>query len=245
MGALQYNAGRYEQAIASFSAFDGRLAASPWRPNARLGHGLALLKLKRPAEAIKQFDAVLAATSSGAELSEQALRGKVQAALEMKDYSAVERWAAEFQRQFPKSPIAADVQRMFARSLVERKQYAQAVALLESSIGGHRTGRLGPQDLENRYLVAVSYEGLGRYEDALAALLPVVDNASGPLKADAELTHGSLLLALRKYADAIGPLENFLAGKPTGDAEVKARGELAICWRGPAKSRKPSGCMPS
>ena len=64
-GALQYNAGRYEQAIASFSAFDGRLAASPWRPNARLGHGLALLKLKRPAEAIKQFDAVLAATSSG------------------------------------------------------------------------------------------------------------------------------------------------------------------------------------
>ena len=157
----------------------------------------------------------------------------------------MERWAAEFQRQFPKSPIAADVQRMFARSLVERKQYAQAVALLESSIGGHRTGRLGPQDLENRYLVAVSYEGLGRYEDALAALLPVVDNASGPLKADAELTHGSLLLALRKYADAIGPLENFLAGKPTGDVEVKARGELAICSRGPAKSRKPSGCMPS
>ena len=43
LGALQYNAGRYEQAIASFSAFDQRLAASPWRPNAQLGHGLAQL----------------------------------------------------------------------------------------------------------------------------------------------------------------------------------------------------------
>ncbi len=118
---------------------------------------------------------------------------------------------------------------MLARSLVERKQYARAVALLESVIGRNRTGRLGPQDLENRYLLAVSYEGLSRYEDALAALLPVVDNVSGPLKADAELTHGSLLLALRKYADAIAPLEAFLAGRPTGDAEVKARGELAIC----------------
>ena len=63
--------------------------------------------------------------------------------------------------------------------------------------------RLGPQDLENRYLLAVSYEGLGRYEDALAAVLPVVDNAGGSLKADAELTRGSLLLALKKYAEAI------------------------------------------
>ena len=229
LGALQYNVGRYEQAIVSFSAFDDRLAASPWRPNAWLGHGLALLKLKRPAEAIKQFDAVLAATVSGAELSEQALRGQVQAALDMKEYAAEDRWVALFQERFPKSPIAGDVQRMLARSLVERKQYARAVALLESLIGGNRTGRLGPQDLENRYLLAVSYEGLNRYDDALAAVLPVVNNAGGPLKADAELTHGSLLIALRKYADAIGPLEAFLAGKPAGDADVKARGELAIC----------------
>ena len=238
-GALQYNVGRYEQAIASFSAFADRLAASPWRPNAWLGHGLALLKLKRPAEAIKQFDAVLAATASGAELSEQALRGKVQAALDMKDYAAEDRWVALFQKRFPRSAVTGDVQRMFARSLVERKQYDRAVALLESLIGGNRTGRPGPPDLENRYLLAVGYEGLARYDDALAALLPVVDNANGPLKAEAELTHGSLLMAMRKYADAIPPIEAFLAGKPTGDAEVKARGELAICCAAPAKSRKP------
>ena len=83
-----------------------------------------LVETQAAAEAIKQFDAVLAAKSSGEELSEQALRGKIQAALDMKDYAAVDREAAEFEKQFPKSPIADDVQRMLARSLVERKQYA-------------------------------------------------------------------------------------------------------------------------
>ena len=84
-------------------------------------------------------------------------------------------------------------------------------------------------DLESRYLLAVAYEGLNRNEEALAALLPVVDGADGTLKAEAQLAQGSLLLAMKKYALAIPPLEAVLAGKPAADAEAKALGELAIC----------------
>ena len=133
LGALQYAAGRYDQALKSFAAFEDRLAASSWRPNARLGRGLALLKLNRPAEAVKQFDAVLATPSAGAELFQQAARGKVQAALQMKDYAAVDRDAADFGRRFANSPLGGDVRRMLARSLVERKEYARAAALVEPS----------------------------------------------------------------------------------------------------------------
>ena len=61
-------------------------------------------------------------------------------------------------------------------------------------------------------------------------LLPVVDAAEGQLKADAQLTYGSLLLSLKKYAEAIAPLEAFLQGKPEGEAAVKGAGELAICY---------------
>ena len=86
------------------------------------------------------------------------------------------------------------------------------------------------EELENRYLLAVSYEGLKRNEEALVMLGPVVGAATGQLKADAQLTYGSLLLALKKYAEAIGPLEAFWAGKPAGDAAVKAAGELSICY---------------
>ena len=232
LGALQYLAGRYDQAIESFAAFDDRLAKSPWRPNACLGRGLALLKLDRPTEAIRQFDAILAGDSTGEGLLQQALRGKVQAALQVKDYAAVDREAAELDKRFPNSAVRPDVQRMVARSLVERQQFDRAVAQLEPLVGarGVATQEEKRNDLENRYLLAVSYEGLKRPEAALAALLPVLDVADGQLKADAQLTQGSLLLSLKKYAEAIGPLESFLAGQPSGDAAVKAAGELAICY---------------
>lgn len=227
LGALQYASGRYEQAIESFSAFEGRLAASSWQPNARLGCGMSLLKLNRPAEAGKQFDAVLAAAAAGERLQQQAARGKVQAALESKDYAAVDREAAQFEKRFPESEGRAEVQRMFARSLVERKQYTPAVAVLEPLVSGHSPG---PQGLEDRYLLAVSYEELKQYDRALAALLPVLDAATGQLKTNAQLTQGSLLLALKKYGPAIAALEAVVQAKPAGDAAVKALGELAISY---------------
>lgn len=226
LGALHYATGNHRQAIECFAVFDDRLAQSPWRPNAQLGRGLALLKLDRPAEAAKQFDAVLATDTAGEELFQRAMRGKVQAALQSKNHDTVDRLAAQFERQYPNSPIVVGVRRMAARSLIERKRYAPAVTRLEALLAADRGGT---PDLEGRYLLAAAYEGLDRYEDALAALLPVVDAADGPLKADAQLVHGSLLMALKKYAQATRPLEAFLAGKPAGDAEAKALGGLAIC----------------
>ena len=227
LGALQYATGRYEPAIESFSAFETRLAASSWQPNARLGRGLCLLKLQRPDEAVKQFDAVLAAPSSGDELFAQAMRGKIQAALQKKDYAGVDGVAVEFEKRFPKSAVLSDVRRMVARSLVERKEFAKAAAILEPLVAAKTSG---PQDLENRYLLAVSYEGLKRYEDALAALQPVVKDAAGQLKADALLTHGSLLLAVKKYAEGVAPLEAFFQGNPAGESALKGAGALAVCY---------------
>jgi cellulose synthase operon protein C len=231
LGALQYAAGRYDQALESLSTLQQRSAAGAWQPNARLWGGLTLLKLNRPAEAVKQFDAVLATASAGDELLQQAARGKAQAALQVKDYTALDRAAADFEKRFPSSSIGADVRRMLVRSLIERKQYARAAAMLEPMVGSKQGGKpSGQPELENRYLLAASYEGLKRYEEALAALLPVVDAAEGQLKADAQLTYGSLLLAQKKYAEAIAPLEAFQRGKPQGEAAVKAAGELAVCY---------------
>lgn len=242
LGALQYALGKYDAAQQSFAAFDGHFAKSAWQPNARLGCGLALLKLNRPGEAVKQFDAALAAPSADEELLQQAVQGKVQAALQMKDYAAIDRETTAFEKRFPKSPLRNDVRRMLARSLVERKEHQRAVALLESLVAAVPAGGVGQQDLENRYLLAVGYEGMKRYNDALAALLPVVDNAKGPLKFDAQLTQGSLLIALKRYAEAIAPLEAFLAERPSGDVEVKARGELAICYARTKQIDKAKKC---
>ncbi len=298
LGALQYATQKYAEAIETFAAFETRLAESPWRSNARLGRGWALLKLERPDEAkpvfegitsdrkvgiqarywlgltqkaeqdwaaaaqtllaaivaapehelipavrfqagdallragdpeaaAEQFDHVIASPAGDNEWVDDALRGKVQVALQAGDHQALDREAAEFDKRFPKSPLKSDVGRMRARSLVQRKQHGTAVKLLEPLVAAGTSGR---QDLEDRYLLALAYQGLKRHQDALAALLPVLDSAEGRLKSDAQLTHGSLLVAVERYGDAVGPLEAFLAGSPTGDQEVKGRGELAICY---------------
>lgn len=262
LGALQYAAGKYAQAIKTFATFETTLATSPWKSNARLGRGWALRKLGRldeakalfesitsdpkvgiearywlgvvqraqedwaaaagsllaaaaaagpqhrlmpairfhagdallrsgdTAAACRQFDQVIASEVADNQWIDDALFGKVQAALLVKDYQALDRAAAKFDKQFPNSPLKANVHRKLAQSLLDRKQY----------------------------------------EEALAVLLPVLDAADGRLKTDAQLTQGSLLLATGRYADAVRPLNAFLASKPAGDEAVRAWGELAICY---------------
>jgi len=297
LGALQYAAGRLEEALETFHPFESRLANSRWQPTARLGRGWALLKLGRLAEAKsafqsaasdakvgvearywlgltlkseknwqaaaqtlldaaeehpndklagalrfhagdslfhagdtagaeKQFDLVIAASPDN-EWADDAMRGKLRVALQKEDYSALDSQAAQFAARFPKSPFAADVQRMLAQSLVQRKEHERAVEVLEPLVAAGQ-----PQDgvLEDRYLLSVAYESLDRYQDALDVLRPVLKSAAGKLRRDAQLVQASLLMKLKRFDEAIGPLEAFLGTKPTGDEAAAALGNLANCY---------------
>ena len=179
---------------------------------------------RRRDQAVRPGDRLRA---QGNEWIDHAWRGKIQVALNAGDHAAVDRLVAEFAQRLPSSPLAKDVRRLQARSLLERKNYEAAAKLLEP-FGGCR--RKGEQSLEDRYLLAVAYEGLKRYDESLALALPVVDAAKGQLKTDAQLLQGSLLIAKRQFQEAIAPLEAFAATKPVGDAAVKVGGELAICY---------------
>lgn len=204
-------------------------------PDVRFHAGDCLLRAGRPKEAIEQFDLAIAweAMASGAagnEWVDDAIRGKVQAALELKDHAEVDRCAARFRQQFPQSPLAADVHRALAQSLLQRKQHAQAAELIEPLTAA---GTLDGQGVQDRYLLALAYQGLKRDEEALAVVLPVLDSRAidGLLKADALLMQGTLLVAMQRYAEAVKPLEEFLgAADPAGEAVVKGRAELAICY---------------
>jgi TolA-binding protein len=196
-------------------------------PAIRFHAGDALLRAGDPVGACRQFDQVIRCGGEAGQWLEHALRGKVQAAWQSKDHEAVDRQAAEFEQRCHGSPLKADVQLIRAASLVQRKNYQPAVELLEPLVV---SAGQDPRQPDRRYLLATAYEGLGRYEEALAVLLPVVDSATGRLKADAQLRQASVLLAMQRYAEAVTPLEAFLAGKPAGDAAVDAQGKLAICY---------------
>lgn len=296
LGALQYAQNRFEDALATFRAFDTTFAQSSLRSTVQLGRGWALLKLGQTDEAramfqgiladpkvgiearywlgltqkqqkdwkgaattlleaaaaepknrlvpsirlhagdallhsgnvsaaAAQYDQVLAAVGPESDLADDAMRGRAQAALLTKDYVALDRLAADFAARYPKSPLLVDIQRAVARSLIERKEFQRAAEILQPLVAATEAGE---QALENRYLLSLSYEGLQRPQDALNVLTPVLQSANGQLLADAQLTQAAQLVSLKQFQEAIGPLEAYLATKPEGDTEVKARGLLAV-----------------
>jgi len=193
----------------------------------RFHAGDALRRSGDLAGARKQFDALDASTTPDPKWGDDALWGKIQIALAEEDHAEVDRLAARFRERFADSSLRNDVARMQAQSLLKRKEYGRAQRLLEPLIV---VGVSDEQTLADRYLLAQAYQGQRRYDQALSVLLPVIDAAEGQLKADAQLTRGTILLAMQRYADAVEPLETFLKSNPAGDALVKARGELAICY---------------
>jgi TolA-binding protein len=198
----------------------------------------ALLRAGRLPEAVEQFDLVIDTTPIDNEWLDDAVRGKVQAALRAKGYKTLDRLAAEFTGQFPTSPLRADVERMLGRSLLEREQFGRAIEVLEPLVQSRDGATPG---LEDHYLLALAYEGAGRWEEGLAAIEPVLQSAEegSRLRADARLAQGSLLVALKRFDEAVKPLEQFLSTEsdgdgpngdlPDGDIIVKGKAQLAIC----------------
>lgn len=297
LGALQYAAGRFDEAAETFAALEQDFPASSWNAQARLGRAWALMKLLRrdqakplleslaadpsvglqarywlgliqkadgdaPAAAAtlldaanaagddplapamrfhagdalllggqveaaaREFDAVVVWHDGNHEWLDDALCGKLRAAIKAGDPTAVDRAAAEFDRRAAKSPLRAEVQTLLARSLLERQRPDEAAALLEPLIAPEGFDQ---RSLERRFLLALAYERTKRQAHALDVLRPVVEKATGTLKADALLRVGSLRVAAGQYAEAVRALESFLATNPSGDSLLKALGELAVC----------------
>ncbi len=227
LGWIQKTQGQYAEAADTLlKAADDADAKHPLVTAIRFQAGDALLRCGKSADAMRQFDQAIAAADAKNEWLDDALRGRVQAALMAKDHASVDRCASEFNQRAPDSPLKPEVERLRAQSLLDRKQYKQAQELLAPLVGGADPSEV----LQARYLLALAYEGLLRYDDALSTVAPVVASAQGPLKADAQLLQASLLLASKRFAEAVAPLEAVLASKPEGDAAVKALGQLAVCY---------------
>jgi TolA-binding protein len=196
-------------------------------PAVRFQAGDSLMRAGDAAGAQKQLDQAIAAGGEKNEWIDDAMRGKIQVALGTQDHALVDSATAEFLKRFPTSPLAADVTRMRGQSLVERRQHDEAVKILEPLAA--KAGE-DEQGLETRYLLALAYEGLKRHDDALAQLAPVLKSAPGPLKAAGQFAEATVRVGQKRFAEAVAPLEAFLASQPTGFERGQARAQLAICY---------------
>ena len=193
----------------------------------RFHAGDALLRDENPEAADRQFVKALAAAGDLDEWVDDAMRGRVQAATRLEDYETLDRVSAEFLRRFGDSTLADDMKRILARSLVERKKFAEAKPLLEA-LTTDGPGRESSAD--DRYLLSLAYQGLDRRQDALRTLSLVLDAADGQLKADAQRAKASLLVTMKRFEEAVEPLEAFRGTNPSGPEAVEAGAQLAVCY---------------
>jgi TolA-binding protein len=205
----------------------------PLAPALRFHAGDALVQAGKLSEANAQFDLALERWPDG-DYADDCWLGKLHAALAADDHAAVDRLAEEFARRFPASPLKGAAERTVARSFLARKQPERALAILEplvasESPAGSPTSTAAHDAATQRYLLAVAYVGVERYEDALKMLEPILAESRGELKSDAERAQATALVALKRYAEAVVPIEAYLAAQPQGDGAAWALGELAIC----------------
>ena len=188
--------------------------------------GDTLLQSGKIEAAEVQFKLVTTGADGQEQWLDDAMRGRVQTASLAKNHQQVDRSTGEFLERFPTSPFVADVRRMAARSLLERKLYTRAVEMLAPI---YNSTEDGPANFEGRILLSLAHQGLGQRDKALEVLGPVMESAGGPVLSDAQLAQASLLVAMERYQEAIRPLESFLSTDPSGERRAKGLGQLAIC----------------
>ena len=88
--------------------------------------GDALVRVGDYPAALRQFEQVLAAGPAAGEWADQAARSKILALAQSQQYAALDKSVAEFPGRFPQDHAESEVDRLAARSLIERKEFARA-----------------------------------------------------------------------------------------------------------------------
>jgi TolA-binding protein len=206
---------------------DARLA-----PTARFHAGDSLLQAGKPAEAQAQFELVLKNWPQS-ELAEKSLLGLMRIALSTGDHHKVDDLATQFGERYPATSLKPHLDRVVARSLIERKDYVAAATILEKLIAG-RNDVASRQVDGDLCLLASAYVGQARYEDALNSIGAVSLGAKPadderPLWIDVQRHRAAALIGLERFADATPLLEQMLTMKPDEKISAWARAELAVC----------------
>ena len=157
---------------------------------------------------------------------EDAHRASVQTSIRLKDYSVARKDAERFLGERPGSPVSADLLRLLARIQMEQDDFDAAgdtLARLQKASGSTKGS------VEDAYLLALCHQGQGRNEAALEALQPVLSQATGKLAADAHLVEASLLVALKRYEDALKVLRVLQGDPKAGEERSQTLALMAIC----------------
>ncbi len=155
------------------------------------------------------------------------LRGKLQTALLLQDHQLADRTAKEFFHRCGNSPLAADVARWQAQSLIQQEQFQEAIQLLQPW-----AQRAPGQDLacHIQYLLAYAYRATGQLQEAQAQITLLLQANHPQWKFLAQLAQANILIAQKQYQQAVPVLEAYLASAADQPDRTTAQAQLALCY---------------
>ncbi|HEX4129290.1 MAG TPA: tetratricopeptide repeat protein [Pirellulales bacterium] len=232
IGIVHQAANRPDEALAALQSAAERADASPPHPlHTAIAYrtGEVLLETGHPGDAFEQFQDVVNDGMDGP-WAEQAVWGQLRAALAEKDYEQVDANTALFVEHWPAVDRVAAVWQAYLRALLARDQFDDARAVVEFRLSQDAAARDVAID---RYLLALAHLGARQWDDALAALKPVVAQGPADLKPDAQRAQAAALIGQEKFLKACAPLRAYLAAvasRPPSDDVIVARAQLCVCY---------------
>ncbi len=227
----------HDRAAAALSTLDAvlkRNVRSPLRPALLFRSAEALRKLDRLDEAEARFLQVVE-SSPDDPWADDALHRAAATALDRKDAATARRLAGQFATNFPASPLRGETRLIEARAAALAGDHQAAATLLEALLepAAPDAAPAAPALAQDaRYELALAYRALKRPADAEKVLGRLADEPAGPVAADALFLVGQAHLEAGRYADAIAPLERYLAANPRGEVAEFALADLVAAHLG-------------
>jgi TolA-binding protein len=212
-------------------------------------HALAPACALALAQSLMQSDAAAAKTWCDrvgrdwpkSEYADDAAALQIELLLAERNYDAVAEAVTAFERDHARSGLLSGVRATHARALLEQGQCEQAIALLQPL-----TQVKSQSQWEWCYLLGLAQLGTKQFEAGLATLskIPLKPAASGltdvpvtsapaasdDLRAAVLAAKGSALVALKRGAEAVAPLKQYLTDYPEGNDAAACRARLCIAY---------------
>jgi TolA-binding protein len=230
-----------EQALGTLEGAIKRSPGSPLEPALLFRAAEALQKLNRLAEAGERFLRVAQLDPPDPASADAAVRA-AQLALDTGESARAGELAETFAKRFAGSGKEHELRLILARSLMAGGKPREAAGMLEELLGlNQAAGPAGKPKAESlpasaqtaaRYDLALAYRAAGQPAQAERMLAALAGAGKGTAGANARFLIGQAHVEAGRFAEAVEPLNEYLAASPRGDVADYALADLAIARLG-------------
>lgn len=175
--------------------------------------------------------------------ADDALARAARLALDQHDRAAAAELAATFATRYPSSPLLADVRLVSARAALAAGKPGEAIATLTASLAEDKPSPATAESLT--YYLGLAYRADGQPARESEVLDALAKTPAARYAANAQFMVGRGHVEAKRYAEAVAPLEKYLAAKPDGEVApyalmylAKSRlelGEAEAAWKALAR----------